>query len=131
MGCCGPKTRYFILLVVGVIFIVLPFALDNYINKLIRTNIDEEVVIKPGSQVYDQWRKPTLPVYLRIYTFSIMNSLEVKEGKPPVVVEKGPYSYRESKTKVNISWGHGNGNVTYNEDLVCFLQSLERQSDNI
>ena len=115
MGCCGPKTRYFILLVVGVIFIVLPFALDNYINKLIRTNIDEEVVIKPGSQVYDQWRKPTLPVYLRIYTFSIMNSLEVKEGKPPVVVEKGPYSYRESKTKVNISWGHGNGNVTYNE----------------
>lgn len=97
----------------GVVFIVLPLALHDYINQTIRKTIDRNVVIKPGSQIYDEWKKPTVPVYLQIRTFNILNHLEVKQGKPPFVVEKGPYSYKETKVKVNISWG--NDIVTYNE----------------
>ena len=34
-------------------------------------------------------------------------------GHPPFVHEKGPYSYRESKEKVNITWE--GDNVNYNQ----------------
>ncbi len=111
--CCGPKTRYTILLLCGVILIVLPLALHNYINDKIKKKIADNVKIAPGSQVYDQWKKPTLPIYLQIYTFSIVNPLEVKAGKPPFVYQKGPYSYRESREKFNVTWG--DNNVNYNQ----------------
>lgn len=111
--CCGSKTRYTTLLLCGVVLIVLPLALHNYINGIIKQKIADNVKIAPGSQIYDQWKKPTIPIYLRIYTFTIENPDEVKEGKPPFVFEKGPYSYRESREKINITWGENN--VNYNQ----------------
>lgn len=111
--CCGPKTRYTILLICGLVLIALPLALHDYINEIIKKKIRENVVIAPGSQVYDQWRKPTVPVYLQVYTFSITNPLEVQAGEAPFDVEKGPYSYKESREKFNISWGQNN--VSYNQ----------------
>lgn len=113
MKCCGPKTRYSILLVVGLIFIALPLALHDFINDTIRKTIAKNFVLTTHSKIYDEWKKPTLPIYLQLHTLNIMNPLEVKKGKPPAVVEKGPYSYRESREKVNVSWG--DSNVTYNQ----------------
>ena len=90
--------------------IALPLGLHDFINEKIRNQIAANVKIEPGSQVYDQWKKPTIPIYLRIYTFSIVNPLEVKAGKPAFVFQRGPYSYRESRQKINITWGHSNVN---------------------
>ena len=84
MGCCGKKTRYTILLVVGVILIALPLALHNYINQQVRKTIASNLKISPGSQIYDQWAKPTLPVYLQIHSFDIVNKLEVLQGESAV-----------------------------------------------
>ena len=111
--CCRPKVTGIALLLCGVILIVLPLALHNYINEYIKKQIADKVKIAPGSQIFDQWKKPTLPIYLQIYTFSIVNPEEVKQGQPPFVNQKGPYSYRESREKFNITWG--DNNVTYNQ----------------
>lgn len=108
--------KYFcsiILLLVGGIFIALPFVTRDYIDKIIKTKIDKNVKISPSSQIYDEWLKPTLPIYLQFYMFSIVNPLEVMRGDVPFVVQKGPYSYRESRLKYNISWGYDK--VNYNQ----------------
>lgn len=115
-ACCGSKMKYFcsiILLLVGGIFIALPFVTRDYIDKIIKTKIDKNVKISPSSQIYDEWLKPTLPIYLQFYMFSIVNPLEVMRGDVPFVVQKGPYSYRESRLKYNISWGYDK--VNYNQ----------------
>ena len=45
--------------------------------------------------------------------FSIVNPVEVMVGQPPFMQEKGLYSYRENKQKVNITWGKNK--VNYNQ----------------
>ena len=112
-SCCGPKTKYFILLLCGLVLIALPLGFHDFIDKEIKKEIANNVKIAPGSQVYDQWKKPTIPIYFEIYAFNIVNPLEVMEGKPPFVQEKGPYSYREIREKVNITWE--GDNVNYNQ----------------
>ena len=59
--------------------------------------------------------------------FSIVNPLEVMAGHPPFVHEKGPYSYRESKEKVNITWGRNK--VNYNQ-VTFYKFNPETSCDN-
>ena len=104
-SCCGPKTGYSVLPLFGAVFIALPLALHNYIDQKIKKVIESKVKLAPNSQNYDQWKNPTVPIYLSFYMLSIVNPVEVMAGQPPFMQEKGPYSYRENKQKVNITWG--------------------------
>jgi hypothetical protein len=59
----------------------------------------------------------------------------VKQGEPPFVYQKGPYSYRESREKVNITWGENNvnynqiTNYTFDPDTSC--EDCDPQKDII
>ncbi len=41
-----------------------------------------------------------MPVYLRAHVFEIDNPLDTKDGKKPIAVDRGPYTYRISRNKV-------------------------------
>ena len=133
--CCGPKTKYSILLFCGLVLIALPLGFHDFINQKIKDEIADNVKIAPGSEVYDQWKKPTIPIYLKIYTFSIANPGEVMAGQPPFVEEKGPYSYRESREKINITWGEDEVNydqVThYKFDPAMSCEDCDDEKDKI
>lgn len=55
----------------------------------------QEAVIEPGTTAYDNWVSTGGAVYRQFWLFDVKNPLEVlQHGSKPVVIEKGPYTYR-------------------------------------
>ena len=53
------------------------------------------MVLKKGSESYDNWRAPPVPIYMKFYIFNYTNVDEFLASKTnPNVAERGPYSYR-------------------------------------
>ena len=60
------------------------------------------MVIKNGSDSFDNWVSPTVPVYMKFTFFNVTNPAEVaKNVSKPVVKEMGPYVYRYCQ-RVNV-----------------------------
>ena len=55
----------------------------------------QEAVIEPGTTAYDNWVATGGKVYRQFWFFDVQNPQEViQKGARPVLVEKGPYTYR-------------------------------------
>ena len=67
-----------------------------------------------GTDAFDLWRKPNVPIYLQVWVFHLQNAEVVSNGGKPDVVERGPYTYREVREKVDLCY-HDNGTVTYRQ----------------
>lgn len=53
------------------------------------------MVLKKGSESYNNWRVPPVPIYMEFYIFNYTNVDEFLTHKVnPKVAERGPYSYR-------------------------------------
>ena len=51
--------------------------------------------LKEGSDSYKNWVSPPAPIFFQIWVQHVTNSYEVVQfGAKPVLVEKGPYTYR-------------------------------------
>ncbi|XP_023212736.1 protein croquemort-like [Centruroides sculpturatus] len=71
------------------------------------------LILSEESEMYEQWKEPSLPIYLEIYLFNITNPEDVEANiSKPIVEEVGPFSFREKRTKENITW-NDNGTVSY------------------
>uniref|UniRef100_A0A8D8V6Q0 Protein croquemort n=1 Tax=Cacopsylla melanoneura TaxID=428564 RepID=A0A8D8V6Q0_9HEMI len=108
---CIKKTVYFsffvLISICGVILAILwPLAY----NKL----LEEELSLKTGSQSYEAWKNTTLPLYLDFYMFNWVNPEESLSNSnvKPILVERGPYVFREVHEKLNLTW-NDNGTVSY------------------
>ena len=47
-----------------------------------------------GTEIYAQWKEPTVPIYVNVYVWDLQNPDEVEMGAKPSLVQKGPYTYR-------------------------------------
>lgn len=64
-------------------------------NGVIEATVKKEAVIENGTTAYDNWVATGAAVYRQFWFFSVKNPLEVVEdGATPVVIERGPYTYR-------------------------------------
>jgi len=74
----------------------------------------------PDSDGYKYFIEPPVPVKVRFTFFSVDNADKVlDEGAKPILVEKGPYVYREDMVKKDIKWSTGNEST---EDPAQFLE---------
>nr|KAG5688735.1 hypothetical protein BaRGS_002059 [Batillaria attramentaria] len=88
------------------------------------------LALAPDSYSYDYWHKPPVPVIFEIYVFDIVNPEEVLQGGTPSVREKGPYTYRVSLEKFNVTF-NPNHTVTYRQrQTFYFDRDLSVGSDN-
>ncbi|XP_046362728.2 lysosome membrane protein 2-like [Haliotis rufescens] len=102
--------------VLGVALVVVGGALIVVFKNLIHSNIEKQVNLKEGSETYNDWLDPPVPIYFQVWVLDVINHDEVvSQGKRPSVVQKGPYTYREHRGKVNITF-NDNDTVTYRED---------------
>ncbi|XP_067663480.1 lysosome membrane protein 2-like [Haliotis asinina] len=100
----------------GVALVAVGGALIVVFKNLIHSNIEQQVNLKEGSETYNEWLDPPVPIYFQIWVLDIVNHEEVvSQGKRPSVIQKGPYSYREHREKVNVTF-NDNVTVTYRED---------------
>lgn len=54
----------------------------------------QNMVLRNGTEVFDSWEKPPLPVYTQFYFFNVTNPEEILRGEIPILEEVGPYTYR-------------------------------------
>ncbi|XP_050293736.1 uncharacterized protein LOC126734243 [Anthonomus grandis grandis] len=91
-----------LLVVLGIVII----CFRTFIYKSILSKI---FVLNPGSYIYDVWRKNPIPMSLDLYLFNWTNPEDVLNGtSKPILQELGPYSFDETKEKVNLTWNSNN-----------------------
>ncbi|XP_046557687.1 lysosome membrane protein 2-like [Haliotis rubra] len=79
----------------GVALVAVGGALIVVFKNLIHSNIEQQVNLKEGSETYNDWLDPPVPIYFQVWVLDIVNHEEVvSQGKRPSVIQKGPYSYR-------------------------------------
>ena len=77
--------------------------------------IDDNFVLTPNSQLYENWRILPTPIITSIYFFNVTNPKEVLNGAKPKLVEVGPYVFQQMHEKVKMVWNDHNHTVTYQQ----------------
>ncbi|XP_034434097.1 platelet glycoprotein 4 isoform X2 [Hippoglossus hippoglossus] len=118
MGCCNKECGLIAGAVIGAVVAILGGVLIPVGNRIIKGTVEKESVIEPGSTAYDNWVTTGAAVYRQFWLFDVKNPVEVVQyGAKPVVVEKGPYTYRTRYLP--------RANITFNpNDTVSFLLPL-------
>ncbi|KAI5745962.1 hypothetical protein M8J76_015879 [Diaphorina citri] len=76
--------------------------------------IEKDLTLRESSKSYRAWKHTTLPLYLDFYMFNWTNPQESLSNPnvKPIVVEVGPYVFREVHEKLNLTW-NANNTVSY------------------
>ncbi|NXR76570.1 SCRB1 protein, partial [Pycnonotus jocosus] len=82
----------------------------------------QNVRIDPSSISFQMWKDIPVPFYLSVYFFEVLNPNEVLQGAKPALRERGPYVYREYRTKTNITFHDNDTAVSYLEYRNLFFQ---------
>ncbi|XP_028425901.1 platelet glycoprotein 4 [Perca flavescens] len=95
MGCCNRRCGLIAGAVFGAVVAILGGILIPLGNSVIEGTVKKEAVIEPGTTAYDNWVSTGGIVYRQFWIFDVQNAQEViQNGASPMVVEKGPYTYR-------------------------------------
>ncbi|XP_006885364.1 PREDICTED: lysosome membrane protein 2 isoform X1 [Elephantulus edwardii] len=120
--CCfyTVGTLSLLLLVTSVTLLVA-----RVFQKAVDQAIGKNIVLKNGSEAFDSWEKPPLPVYTQFYFFNVTNPAEILNGEIPQVIEVGPYTYRQLRNKANIQFGDNGTTISaVSNKAYVFEQSL-------
>ncbi|XP_061570733.1 platelet glycoprotein 4 [Cololabis saira] len=106
MGCCDRRCGLIAGAVLGAVVATLGGILIPVGNKIIKETVEKEAVIEPGTKAYENWAAGGALVYRQFWFFDVQNAQEVlQNGSAPVVVEKGPYTFRTRYlAKTNITF---------------------------
>lgn len=76
--------------------------------------LEKELTLTESSKSYAAWKHTTIPLYLDFYMFNWTNPEESLNNPKvkPILVEMGPYVFREEHEKLNLTW-NANGTVSY------------------
>ena len=95
MGCCNKECGLIAGAVIGAVVAILGGVLIPLGNSIIEGTVEKESVIEPGTTAYENWVTTGAHVYRQFWLFDVKNPQEVLQyGARPVVLEKGPYTYR-------------------------------------
>lgn len=108
-GCIG------LTLAASIVFLLLGSALIPVFQMVIRNKLKKQLPLINGTEAFNNWMKPPVPIYFNVYLFNYLNAKEImsKDGITPHVIEMGPYVYRETQEKFAIQIE--NGTISYRE----------------
>ncbi|XP_037960819.1 protein peste-like [Teleopsis dalmanni] len=86
--------------------------------------MEKELILRPGSRIYESWKKPPLKLSLDIYMFNWTNPEEFRNSTAkPILQQLGPYRFIEKPDKVDIVWNPENETVTYRRKSDFFFDA--------
>uniref|UniRef100_A0A914WIQ9 Uncharacterized protein n=1 Tax=Plectus sambesii TaxID=2011161 RepID=A0A914WIQ9_9BILA len=106
-GGCGV-----LLTLVGIsMLVVFPLVFPSIMKSELTLQADSEGQL---SQTTFYWTQPPINNVFSFYFFDIQNVADISfYGKTPIVTEVGPYVYRETEHKRNLSWSGDGRRVWY------------------
>lgn len=115
---------------IGWLLGILGAVMVPVVSWIIKQKVEESVVLVEGRATYSMWRDIPIPIYMQFYMFDVLNPDEVLQGKKPYVQQKGPYTYREVRTKYDIVH-NDNGTVSYRQNRTFhFMRSMSVGNEN-
>ncbi|CAL1267903.1 unnamed protein product [Larinioides sclopetarius] len=112
---CTLTKKISILVVSGLLIAVIGLVMYCTFPMFMDSEIKKRLVLKEGSQTYKYWKDVPVPIYIHFYFFNITNREEIWDlTNKPVLEELGPYTFREAREKINITWNE-NGTVSYKQ----------------
>lgn len=95
MASCNRRCWLIAGTVVGAVVAILGGVLIPLGRSIIEETVEKEAAIVPGTTAYENWLSAGAAVYRQFWLFDVKNPLEVlQHGAVPVVLERGPYTYR-------------------------------------
>ncbi|XP_003774359.1 lysosome membrane protein 2 [Sarcophilus harrisii] len=123
MAKCGfyvVGTLSLLLLVCSVTLLVA-----RVFQKAVDQTIEQNTVLKNGTEIFDSWENPPPPIHMQFYFFNVTNPDEILQGEDPHVEEVGPYTYREYRPRENIRfWDNGTKISAVNPKSYIFQRDL-------
>ncbi|XP_076470423.1 lysosome membrane protein 2-like [Babylonia areolata] len=117
----SSRRRTCLLFCAGVMLLTVGGIMIPVVDMLYRNKIQDAVTITNGSDFWDGWVAPPVPIYMQFYMFNVTNPEAVKNGDKPILAQRGPYTYREERRKESIVF-HENDTVSYREKQTFFFQ---------
>ncbi|XP_072171246.1 lysosome membrane protein 2-like [Diadema setosum] len=119
--------------VVGAIIAAIGGALLHFYPVIFDELLLEKTRLVKGTMGYANWKNPPADIHLDFYVWHLENPLEVEKGHKPNVSQRGPYTYRESREKVDVV-KHDNGTLSYVQPLSFVVDpdsEYDPMADNI
>jgi hypothetical protein len=73
------------------------------------------IPLKEGSPTFKKWTKVEVPIYMKFYLFDVQNPEEAAEGEAPILLERGPYTFLQTRRKDNWYFENHNLEIKYKE----------------
>ncbi|CAF3768756.1 unnamed protein product [Rotaria sp. Silwood1] len=103
-----------VLILTSIAFLISGILLITFSDSLIKRTVKKECQLKQGTILYKIWRDNPVPLYISIYVFDLDNQVEFLNGAKPHLIQRGPFVYREQRTKEDIRF-YPNGTISYRE----------------
>ncbi|XP_075230022.1 sensory neuron membrane protein 2-like isoform X2 [Lycorma delicatula] len=81
----------------------------------------EELALKNGTTAWERWINTPVPIYLKVYMFTVINPEEISKGGKPKLKEVGPYVYREVRKKKNVNIYEAKNSISYEQEVLHFF----------
>ncbi|XP_023215408.1 scavenger receptor class B member 1-like [Centruroides sculpturatus] len=91
----SPVAKTGVLVTFGALFALAGLLLYVLFPNILKWQVEKRLILSEESEMYEQWKEPSLPIYLEIYLFNITNPEDVEANiSKPIVEEVGPFSFR-------------------------------------
>lgn len=100
-------------LVLGLTLSLLGLVLLIFLEPIYDRIVTEAMKFQEGTPAYQAWRTNVPPLDMDVYLFNWTNPEDVNDVNiKPRFNRVGPYSFKECREKINITW-NGNNTVSY------------------
>lgn len=117
MGCIQKNSKVLSVsfLVIGAVLVTVGCVVKwQVFPTLLNDQVDKNLELKDGSEGWNNFIEPPVPIYMDFYLFNVDNPLDVVKGAKPKLTQMGPYVYEEHRHKQNVSMG-GESQIYYRE----------------
>ncbi|XP_015188177.1 PREDICTED: protein croquemort-like isoform X1 [Polistes dominula] len=114
--------KFIIILVIGLMLLVVGSIAASFWSSIFNWFLLRELTLTPTSTIYNLWKETPIPMHLKFYFFNLSNPdvfNDLSKNKP-MLVEMGPYVFREIDYKINQVW-NDNGTVTFQRRKVWYF----------
>ncbi|KAK3923344.1 Protein peste [Frankliniella fusca] len=104
------------LLWVGGVSALLGACLALFWPQLLTLVVHSELKLTPRSTSFHVWKSTPVPLTIDFYFWNWTNPHEIEDPTAlPHFEQMGPYRFRETKEKVNITWNANNGTISFRQ----------------
>lgn len=82
----------------------------------------QQLPLREGAPVLAKWSKVSVPIHFKVYVYDIVNADEFARGSQPVVKQRGPYTFLETREKVIDSFSNDTTTIFYDDIKKFYFQ---------